>query len=115
MVTADQEAREPSGANAADASGSRFISCCPEELVELELEALRQGGERARADGADALHDIAAIGEAAAGACDRALAQQYMPLDERRFREVFTLSWCAGYHEEVERARLHTAAPTRRQ
>lgn len=77
-----------------------FISCCPEELVEVELEALRQGRERARADGTQALRDMQAISKTAATACDRALAEQYVALDEGRFRDVFTLAWCAGYRQE---------------
>lgn len=82
-------------------SAPKFVSCCPEELVEVELEGLRQGRERARADGAHAMHDMHDISAAAHVACDQAEATQYMPLDEARFRDVFTLAWCAGYHAEV--------------
>ena len=76
------------------------ISCCDEELVEVELEALRQGAEQARRDGPYHLIGMQAIREAAVAACDRSLAVQYLPLDEQRFREVFTLAWCAGYRSE---------------
>jgi hypothetical protein len=79
-----------------------FIGCRLEELVELELDGLEQGRERARADGVRALRDMQAISRAAATACDRALAGRYVPLDEAKFCEVFTLAWCAGYHAEVE-------------
>lgn len=83
--------------------GPRFISCCPEELVEVELEALRQGRERAKADGARALGDMREISNAASAACERALTEQYVALDVKTFRDVFTLAWCAGYHEESAR------------
>lgn len=73
------------------------ISCCDEELVEVELEALRQGAEQARQDGSRHLIGMQAIRKAAVVACDRSLEVQYLPLDEQRFREVFTLAWCAGY------------------
>jgi hypothetical protein len=105
VVTREYAGNEAGRIHAVQVGAPRLISCCPEELVEVELEALRQGGERARADGAGALHDMAAIGQAAADACGRALADQYIPLDEHKFREVFTLAWCAGYHAEVERTR----------
>lgn len=81
----------------------RFISCCPEELVDVELEALRQGRERARADGARALRVMQEISNAACVACERALTEQYVALDVKTFRDVFTLAWCAGYHEESAR------------
>lgn len=83
------------------AATPRFISCCPEELVEVELEGLRQGRARARADDTQVLRDMGAISEAANTACDQALVAQYQPLDEAKFREVFTLAWCAGYHAAV--------------
>jgi hypothetical protein len=79
----------------------RLISCSHEELVELELEALRQGSERASADGAMILRDTQAVMQAAKEACERALAEQYIPLDQPKFREVFTLAWCAGYRAQM--------------
>lgn len=81
--------------------GLQFISCCPEELVDVALEGRRQGREQAKAAGASALRDMCAIIEAASAACDRALVEQYLPLDEARFRDVFTLAWCAGYWSAV--------------
>jgi hypothetical protein len=106
MVTMDSDSLTPSTAVSPLAAPAApvFISCCPEELVEVELEALRQGRARARADGAQALCRPQAISEAAAAACERALAEQYVALDEARFRDVFTLAWCAGYHEEIAKS-----------
>ena len=79
----------------------RLISCSHEELVELELEALRQGSERARADGARVLRDTQAVMQAAREACELALAEQYIPLDQPKFCEVFMLAWCAGYRAQM--------------
>jgi hypothetical protein len=114
VVTQDLEVRDLAQGIASPAIAPRLISCCPEELVDAELDALRQGGERARADGAGAEKDMTRIAEAATDACDRALAEQYIPLDEKRFREVFTLAWCAGYHAEVQRSRPRTTSPAKR-
>jgi hypothetical protein len=105
MVTQGHEASGLSKPDTVDADVPRLMSCCQEELVEVELEALRLGGEQAHADGTGALRDMAAIAEAATRACDRALVEQYTPLDEATFREVFTLAWCAGYHAETSRTR----------
>lgn len=108
MVTIDADGAVPSTEDAISPLPARppvFISCCPDELVEVELEALRQGRERARADGPAALREMQAVSEAAATACDRALAEQYIALDEARFRDVFTLAWCAGYREVAEQRR----------
>jgi hypothetical protein len=105
MVTRGHEESGLSRPDTTDAGVPRLMSCCQEELVDLELEALQLGGERARADGTGALRDMAAIAEAATRACDRALVEQYTPLDEAKFREVFTLAWCAGYHVETSRTR----------
>lgn len=80
------------------------ISCSDEELVEVELDALHQGTKQARTDGAHHLTSMEAMMKAATVACNRALEVQYLPLDERRFREVFTLSWCAGYRSETRLA-----------
>lgn len=77
------------------------ISCCDEELVEVEIEALRQGAEQAHRDGQHHLTTMGAISKAAAAACNRALEVQYLPLDERKFREVFMLAWSAGYLSEA--------------
>lgn len=77
------------------------ISCCDEELVDVEIEALRQGAEQAHRDGENYLTTMGAVSKAAAAACNRALEVQYLPLDERKFREVFTLTWCAGYRSET--------------
>jgi hypothetical protein len=108
MVMYAGNAGDPSPGDTTGIAGPRFVSCCQEELVDLELEVLQQGSEQARADGADALCKWADIAEAARHACDRALAEQYTALDERRFREVFTLAWCSGYRA---RARLAEAQP----
>src|SRR5215831_7659967 len=101
MVMYADNTGERSPVNAPGIAGPRFVSCCQEELVELELEALQQGGEQALADGAQTLSDMTTIAEAARRACDRALADQYTALDEGRFREVFTLAWCAGYRAQT--------------
>lgn len=77
------------------------ISCSDEELVEVELDALQQGAEQARKDGTHYLTSMEAMSKAAVDACNRALEVQYLPLDERKFREVFMLSWCAGYRFET--------------
>lgn len=79
----------------------KAISCCDEELVEVELEALRQGAEQARRDGQHYLTTMAAVSKAAAIACNRSLEILYLPLDEQKYREVFTLAWCAGYRSET--------------
>jgi len=100
----------PSPANTAGDSGPRFISCCEEELVELALEALRQGGEQELGDGANVLTEMADIAEAAQRACDRALAEEYTALDEGRFRAVFTLAWCAGYRAQARRSQAPSGA-----
>ncbi|MGZ3584357.1 MAG: hypothetical protein ACXWQR_14135 [Ktedonobacterales bacterium] len=77
------------------------ISCCDEELVEVELEALRQGANQAREDGKTHLTTMAAVSKVATVACDRALEVQYLPLDETKFREVFIRAWSAGYLSET--------------
>lgn len=77
------------------------ISCCDEELVEVELEALRQGAEQARRDGIHYLATMEAVRKAATVACDHSLEVLYLPLDERKYREVFILAWCAGYRAEA--------------
>jgi hypothetical protein len=97
MVMYADNAGDPSPVSTAGIAGPRFVSCSHEELVDLQLEALERGGEQALADGAQVLSAMADIFEAARRACDRALADQYTALDEGRFREVFTLAWCAGY------------------
>src|SRR5262249_2585245 len=88
----------------ATSAGPKFISCCEEELVEVELDALRQGGASARAHGMQALRHMQAILDAAAVACDRALTEAYLPLDETTFRTVFTRAWCAGYRAKAVQA-----------
>ncbi len=110
MVTVDSErdVTDPTTDPTVEVSSSTatapvFISCCPEEMVEVGIEALREGRERARADGPRALREMRALSEAASAACDRALAERYIALDETRFRDVFTLAWCAGYREVAER------------
>ncbi len=108
MVTFEQNANRSGGFDSEGNVTRRFISCCQEELVEVELDALRQGGDRARADGTDALHNMSDIAKLASRACEQALAEQYMPLDEAKFRDVFTLGWCAGYHAEVSHAYART-------
>lgn len=105
MVTLDPEGVAPVvGVSPPATASPEFISCCPEELVEVELEGLRQGRERARADGAQALRGMQAITEAANAVCDRMLRERYVALDEAKFRDVFTLAWCAGYHEATTQA-----------
>jgi hypothetical protein len=95
-------------------ASQRFISCCQEELIELELEAFEQGGDQAVADGELAHHDVSRTLEGAVRACNRALAEQYFALDEAKFREVFTLAWCAGYrvHTRTARQTVHGRPPT---
>lgn len=77
----------------------RYVGCDREDLVYIELEALKQGGEQARADGERALREMDDIARAAEIACDAAL-HTYCPLDEVAFRDVFTRAWCAGYRSD---------------
>ncbi|HEX8036434.1 MAG TPA: hypothetical protein VF510_21435 [Ktedonobacterales bacterium] len=100
MVTIDRDEGE---AVAPITVQPKPISCCDEELVEVELEALRQGANQARKDGTTHLTTMATVRYAAAVACDRALEVQYLPLDEAKFHEVFIRAWSAGYLSETRR------------
>lgn len=96
------QTREPEHAHRQQANAPIYIGCSLEDLVAIELEGMDQGRAHARADGTRRLHGMRAISEAAHHACDRVLAEKYVPLDEARFREVFTLAWYAGYQAELE-------------
>jgi hypothetical protein len=106
MDAAAHDGSEFSRPGAAGGTEHRFITCSQEELIELELEALSQGSEQAIIDGIAALHEVIHVLEAATRACDLALAERYFALDEAKFRDVFTLAWCAGY-----RARSRASQP----
>ena len=113
MVTTGPGASELRSDDPVIIAQPRLISCSHEELVELELEALRQGSECAYADGAGMLRDTQAVMQAAREACELALAEQYIPLDQPKFREVFTLAWCAGYRAQVLTLPSHEIARDR--
>ena len=66
--------------------------------MDVLAEALRRGGQQAREDHVRAT-DTETILCAAEVACDEAL-RTFVPLNERAFREVFTLAWSAGYRAE---------------
>jgi hypothetical protein len=81
-----------------------YIGSGSAALVELEIAAWQQG-YAAMAN--PPLRDMDEIHHAACAACDEALSD-YIPLDQDRFCDIFTLAWSAGYcmHvREVDRAR----------
>lgn len=75
---------------------SIYISCCPEELIAVEMDAWRHGYDAASADKKAAdrtLPDIEWQGE---GACEEAL-RRYVPMNLERFHEIYVRGWCTGY------------------
>ncbi len=78
-----------------------YVGCSHEELIAIEMDAWKRGYERAVADGPAAMRDLAAVEAAGETACDDAL-RTYVPMELGRFRDVFTLAWCAGYWTRVQ-------------
>lgn len=72
-----------------------FIGSGPEALIELQVDTWELG-RQAAAQSSKPLQAIAEVLRAAERACDEALGR-YVPLDEARFRDIFTLAWSAGY------------------
>jgi len=73
-----------------------YLSCSPEDLIAVEIQAWTQGGDRAARDIHAKLKSIETVRQAAEKACDEAL-QIYIPMDVDRFHDVFTRAWSAGY------------------
>jgi hypothetical protein len=86
----------------------RHMACTRDDLVCVLMEAFRFGSAQAGEDGSAVLPTSDALFGAASAACDEAL-QTFVPLDERAFREVFTLAWAAGYRA----ASLASSPPAR--
>lgn len=76
-----------------------------EELVTIETDAWKRGYERAVADGAAVMRELAQVERASEAACNEALLV-YCPMELNRFRDVFTLAWCGGYWTHVQEARM---------
>ncbi|MGO8946107.1 MAG: hypothetical protein ACLQUY_00295 [Ktedonobacterales bacterium] len=79
-----------------------YLSCTPEDLIRVEIEAWERGLNQCDIDAASTLEDITAIEQAAEQICDQSL-EVYVPLDVGRFRDVFTRAWCAGYCAQAAR------------
>ena len=88
--------RGPERNGSASVPRQHHIACSREDLVQVVIEAFRCGSAQAREDGSHVVRDGDMIFRAASAACDKAL-RTYVPLDERKFCEVFTLAWAAGY------------------
>jgi hypothetical protein len=74
-----------------------YLSCCPEDLIAVEMDAWACGfREAGRVETSPEPDSIRHIERAAEQVCDQAL-RIYVPLDLDRFRDVFTRAWCAGY------------------
>jgi len=73
-----------------------YLSCSPEDLLRVEIQAWSHGCDRAGLDIPPTLKSIEAVERAAEEVCDEVL-QVYIPLDINRFRDVFTRAWSAGY------------------
>ena len=78
-----------------------YVGCSHEELIAIEMDAWKRGYKRADTDGPAAMRDLAVVAAASEAACDDAL-QVYVPMELGRFRDVFTLAWCAGYWTRVQ-------------
>lgn len=74
-----------------------YIGSGSAALVELEMTAWQQGYQAAQEP---FMRDFEEIQRAACAACEEAL-NQYIPLDEARFSDIFTLAWSAGYSLHV--------------
>ena len=73
-----------------------YMSCCPEDLIAVEMDAWRHGYDAASADAKAAertLPDIEWLGE---GACEVAL-RRYVPMNLERLHDVYVRGWCTGY------------------
>ncbi|HEX6123033.1 MAG TPA: hypothetical protein VFY89_07730 [Ktedonobacterales bacterium] len=80
-----------------------YIGSGIESLVELEITAWEEGYQAANEP---CLRCMDEIYRAAAAACEQALTR-YIPLDEERFTDIFTIAWSAGYcthGRELQRA-----------
>jgi hypothetical protein len=74
-----------------------YLSCSPEVLIAVEMDAWERGFSEAGM--VETVLDPASmplIEQEAEKACDQML-KAFIPLDLDRFRDVFTLAWCAGY------------------
>lgn len=85
-----------------------YISCGTGDLIAVEMDAWKRGYERAVADGAAIMHDLAVVELASDAACDEAL-HVYVPMELGRFRDIFTLAWCAGYWTKVQESEMSVA------
>ncbi len=84
-----------SSPQAAPAVDLIYIGSGFEALIEIQLDAWEKG-RQAAIQAAQPLEAIAEIARAAEKACDEALLC-YVPLDEARFCETYTLAWSTGY------------------
>jgi hypothetical protein len=72
-----------------------YIGTSTEALIEVQLDAWERGYQMA-VQAMELLDTFTEIASAAENACHEAL-RRYIPLDEERFCDIFTLAWCAGY------------------
>lgn len=73
-----------------------YISCSPEDLITVEMDAWRRGYDAADADTKAAerlLPDIERQGEEA---YEVALCR-YVPMNLEQFHDVYVRGWCTGY------------------
>ena len=88
-----------------------YLSCSAEDLIEVEMEAWRQGYQAAESASLAALQSLNAVAEAGEGACRQALSR-YVPLDVTRFTDVFVRAWCGGYCTRARELKQSAAPPT---
>jgi hypothetical protein len=86
-----------------------YIGTSTEALIEVQLDAWDRGFQMA-AQAMELLDTFTEIASAAENACDEALSR-YIPLDEERFCDIFTLAWCAGYCSFKRENRSGTRRP----
>lgn len=84
-----------------------YIGSGSEALVELEMAAWEQGYQAVDELRLETMEEIQC---AARAACDEAL-ERYIPLDEARFCDIYTLAWSAGYCHHARKLK-QTRPPT---
>jgi hypothetical protein len=85
------------GASAEGEEERVYLSCSPEDLIVVEMEAWQRGYQAAQAaPPGTTVPSLEAIAAAGKGACNQALLL-YVPLDIERFVDVFVRAWCGGY------------------
>jgi hypothetical protein len=89
-----------------------YLSCSPEDLIAVEMDAWTCGfGEAVKVEASAVPDNMSHIQQAGEQVCEQAL-RIYIPLDVDRFRDVFTRAWCAGYCTGLRRTEPTPQQPT---